>query len=40
MTSKNDDTQFKNEEELISFVEGRVKQLNGQLDDLERAQKT
>ncbi|MEM4271971.1 MAG: hypothetical protein QXH30_00075 [Candidatus Bilamarchaeaceae archaeon] len=40
MASKTDETVFKNEEELISFVEGMAKQLNGELDDLERAQKT
>lgn len=40
MASKNDESVFNNEGELISFVEGRVKQLNGELDDLERAQKT
>ena len=40
MASKNDDTQFKNEVELISFAEGRVKQLNQELDDLSRARES
>jgi hypothetical protein len=40
MASKNDDTQFKNEDELISFAEGRVKQLNQELDDLQRARES
>jgi len=40
MASKNDDTQFKNEDELISFAEGRVKQLNQELDDLSRARES
>lgn len=32
------DRDFENEEDLLSFVETRAKQINSQLDDLERVQ--
>jgi hypothetical protein len=35
-----DNRKFKTEEELLSFVEERAKQLNSTLDDLERSQNT
>ncbi len=35
-----DNRKFKSEEELLSYVEERVKQFNNLLDDLERSQNT
>lgn len=33
-----DDTDFNNEEDLLSYVEERLGQLNSELDDLEKSQ--
>jgi hypothetical protein len=35
-----DNRKFKSEEELLSYVEERIKQFNSLLDDLERSQNT
>ena len=40
MAHKDDETQFKNEDELISFAQGRVRQLNSELDDLSHARES